>query len=165
MSKAFSIGFGVAAVIIAALIWRGFVVTKGNHLDPVGKIGKVRALQVEEGQMVAVVDFNLRNDADVDLIVRKVEAEMTAADGSVVEGGVVAAPDLDKVFLYYPDIGEKFNPALKATDKLPGHQETDRMVGVRFSVPAQAWAARKGVTLRIQDKTGPVVELTETTRR
>jgi len=159
MSKPFSIGFGIAAVILVLVVWRGFVETKGNHLDPKGKIGKVRAEKVDENEMVAIIDFNLRNEADVEMTVRNVEAELTTADGSAVNGNIIAAGDLDNFFRNYPNIGEQFNPPRKARDVLPGHQSTDRMVGVRFDVPEEVWSKRKGVTLRIEDRTGPVTEL------
>lgn len=159
MSRTFSIGFGVAVVVIALFIWRGFVETRGNHLDPVGKIGKVRAEKVDENEMIAIIDFNLRNDSDLEMVVRSVESQMTAADGSVVNGGIIAAADLANFFSHYPNIGEQYNPPLKARDTLAGHQATDRMVGVRFDVSEEAWTKRKGVVLRIEDKTGPVTEL------
>jgi len=38
MSKAFGIAFGVTLAIIGFLVWQGFVATKGNHLEPTGKI-------------------------------------------------------------------------------------------------------------------------------
>ncbi len=159
MSSPFKIGFGIAAVIIAFVIWRGFVETKGNHLEPTGKIGKIRAEKVDDNEMIAILDFSINNDADVEMVVRGIEAEMTAADGATVTGSVIAATDLDNFFRVYPTIGEKFNPPLKARDAIPGHQITDRMVGLRFDVPEDVWAKRKAVTLRIEDKTGPVLEL------
>lgn len=159
MSKPFGIGFGVAAVIIVFIIWRGFVDTRGNHLAPSGKIGKVRAETVDLNEMVVVVDFSLKNDADVPMVVRSLEAEMTTADGSPVNGSIIAVADLDNFFRVYPGIGDKFNPPLKARDTLAGHQSTDRMVGVRFDVPEDVWLKRQGLTLRIEDRTGPVTEL------
>ena len=54
MSKPFTIGFGIAAVLIAFLIWRGFVETKGNHLEPTGKIGKIRAEKVDDNEMIVI---------------------------------------------------------------------------------------------------------------
>ena len=159
MSKSFTIGFGITMLLIAGFIWRGFVETKGNHLEPVGKIGKVRAEKVDDNEMIAIVDFNLRNDSDVEMVVRTMEAEMTAADGSAIDGSMISAPDLPNFFMNYPGIGEPFNPALKVRDAVPGHQATDRMVGIRFDVPESVWTNRKAVVLRIEDKTGPIVEM------
>jgi hypothetical protein len=160
MSLPFKIGFGVAAVILAFVVWRGFVETRGNHLEPKGKIGKIRAEKVDDNEMIAIVDFSLQNEADVEMVVREVSAEMIAANGSKVAGNVIAAKDLDNFFRNYPQIGEQFNPPLKARDTLPGHQNIDRMVGLRFDVPEEVWAKRKAVTIRIEDRTGPITELT-----
>lgn len=159
MNKPFTIGFGVAAVLIAFVIWRGFVETKGNHLEPTGKIGKIRAEKVDDNEIIAIIDFNLRNDADIEMVVRGMEADLTMADGSTVKGSMIAAPDLDNFFRFYPNIGEKFNPPLKIRDVLAGHQSTDRMVGIRFDVPEEVWVKRKGISLRLEDKTGPITEL------
>ena len=105
MSNAFKIGFAVTIVLIAFLVWRGFVATKGNHLEPIGKIGKVRAQKVDENEVVVVLDFNLKNDADVPMIVRSLEASIDEPDESVIEGKILAAADLANVFRNYPDLG------------------------------------------------------------
>src|ERR1700683_2863688 len=102
MSKPFGIAFAVTVVIIALLVWFGFVRTKGNHLDPVGKIGKVRAQKVDDNEVVVVLDFKLRNDSDIAMVVHSVEADIDAADGSVVNGKMVAVADLSNVFRNYP---------------------------------------------------------------
>src|SRR6266567_1350190 len=98
MSKAFGIAFAAALVVIALLVWRGFVVTKGNHLDPVGKIGKVRAQKVDDNEVVVVLDFSLKNDSDIAMVVHSVESNIDAADGSVINGNMIAAADLANVF-------------------------------------------------------------------
>jgi hypothetical protein len=159
MSKPFGIAFAVTVVIIALLVWFGFVRTKGNHLDPVGKIGKIRAQKVDDNEVVVVLDFKLRNDSDIAMVVRSVEADIDAADGSVVNGKMVAVADLSNVFRNYPDLGEQYNPALKARDELKAHDSIDRMVGFRFDIPEEAVLKRKDVVLHIEDITGPVAEL------
>jgi len=159
MSKAFGIAFAVALVIIAFLVWRGFVETKGNHLEPTGKIGKVRAQKVDDNEVIMILDFSLKNDSDQEMVVRSVEASLDAADGSTVTGAMVAARDLDNVFRNYPALGEQYNTALKARDSVKGHESLDRMVGIRFDVPEDTVLKRKDVVLRIEDITGPVAEL------
>ena len=44
---------------------------------------------------------------------------------------------------------------------MPAHQTLDRMVGVRFDAPYEKVETRKKVTLRVEDVTGPVLELTK----
>jgi hypothetical protein len=149
----------VAIIVIAFLVWRGFVNTKGNHLAPVGKIGKVRTLKLDDKETLVVLDFNVTNDSDRPMVVRTVEANIDGADGSSVNGGMVAAADLANVFRNYPEL-ERFNSPLKARDVVAPHQTLDRMVGIRFDVASEVVENRKRVVLRIEDVTGPVAELT-----
>jgi hypothetical protein len=153
------VAFGVATAVIALLIWQGFASTKGNHLDPTGKIGKVRAQKVDDNEMIVILDFSLKNDADIAMVVRNVEASLDTADGSTVSGSLIAGVDLANFFRNYPDIGEQYNSPLKARESIAGHQSIDRMVGIRFDVPEEVVQRRRDVVLRIEDITGPVAEL------
>ncbi|HVW84999.1 MAG TPA: hypothetical protein VHB50_09970 [Bryobacteraceae bacterium] len=159
MSKPFGIGFGVALAVILVIVWIAYARTKGNHLEPMGKIGKVRTQQVDENEMFVILDFSLQNDSDRQMVVRSVESSLEMPDGSSVDGHVVAAKDLDNVFKNYPMLGEQYNPPLRARDVLRGHERIDRMVGVRFDVPESEFGKRKDLALRIEDITGPVAEL------
>lgn len=159
MSKPFVAAFGIAIAVIALLVWQGFISTKGNHLEPKGQIGKVRAQKVDDNEMIAIIDFKLKNDADIPMVVRNVEASIDTADGSSVNGSVIAGTDLANFFRNYPAIGEQFNPPLKARDTIAGHQTVDRMVGVRFDLPEETMDKRKDIVLRIEDITGPIAEL------
>jgi hypothetical protein len=161
MSKAFLAAFGAAVVVIGILIWTGFSTTAGNHLAPMGKIGKVRTVKASDDLTYMVIDFSLKNDSDRDMVVRTVEATIDGGDGSAVTGSPVAAADVDNAFQAYPLLGERYNEVLKVNDKAPAHQTVDRMVGLRLDAPYAQVEARKKVTLRIEDVTGPVVEMTK----
>ena len=108
-----------------------------------------------------VIDFKVRNDSDRDMVVRSVESAIDTADGSTVMGGGVAGADIKSAFRNYPLLGDQYNPLLKERDTIPAHQEVDRMVGVRFDTPFDKVESRKRVILRLEDVTGPVVELTK----
>jgi hypothetical protein len=159
MSKPFAVAFGVALAVIALLIWQGFISTKGNHLEPAGKIGKVRAQKVDDNEMIVIIDFNMKNDADIAMVVRNVESSIDLADGSSVNGNIIAGKDLANFFRNYPDVGDQYNPPLKARESVAGHQAIDRMIGIRFDVPEDAMQKRKNIVLKIEDITGPVLEL------
>ena len=159
MSKAFGIAFGAAILVIAVLIWTGFEKTKGNHLLPAGSIGKVRTAQVDDNTTFMVVDFNVRNDSDRPMVVRNIGAVFELRDGSFVEGSTIAARDVAAAFHAYPLLGEQFNPVLKERDTIEPHQSVDRMVGLRFDAPGDAVDNRKRVVLKIEDITGPVLEM------
>jgi len=160
MSKAFGIAFAAALVVILILVWTGFSTTKGNHLAPTGAIGKVRVQQVTDDISFVVIDFNMKNDSDRDMIVHSITGTVVTPDGDV-DGSAVAASDLLDAFHNYPLLGEKYNPVLKERDVLPAHQFLDRMVGIRFDLPAEKVENRKRIVLKIQDVTGPVLELTK----
>ncbi len=157
MSKPFLAAFGAAVVVIGALIWLGFSNTAGNHLEPTGRIGKVRTVKASDDLTYMVIDFNVKNDSDRDMVVRSIDVTTDSGDG--LTGSLVSASDADAAFRAYPLLGERFNDALKVNDKVPAHQTVDRMVGVRFDAPFDKVEARKSVTLRIEDVTGPVVQM------
>ena len=161
MSKAFLAAFGAAIVVIAVLIWFGFSTTAGNHLAPTGAIGKVRTVKASDDLTYMVIDFNVKNDSDRDMIVRSMEATIDGGDGNTVTGTPVAASDVENAFQSYPLLGERYNEVLKVRDTVPAHQLVDRMVGLRFDAPYAQVEGRKKVTLRIEDATGPVVEMTK----
>ena len=161
MSKVFGITFAAVVAVIAALVWIGFARTAGNHLVPAGSIGKVRTVKATDDVTFMVIDFKVKNDSDRDMIVRSVEAAIDTADGAPVVGGGVAGADVKSAFLNYPVLGEQYNPVLKERDTIKAHQELDRMVGVRFDMPLEKVESRKRVVLRLEDITGPVLELTK----
>lgn len=160
VSKGFGIGFGVMAAVIVAVLWYGFATTKGNHLAPEGKIGKVRVQKVEDNVSFVVIDFNMKNDSDRDMIVHSVTVTVDGPEGSM-DGMSVSAKDLESAFHAYPELGQKFNPVLKDRDAVPAHQELDRMVAARFDVPAETLEARKKLTLKVDDVTGVEFVLTK----
>lgn len=159
MNKTFGIAFGAAVVVIIVVIWTGFIKTAGNHLAPTGSIGKVRTIAAADDLTYMVIDFSAKNDSDVDMIVRSIQADISTADGDTLMGTPVAAADVASAFKSYPLLGDQYNPVLKERDKIPAHQSIDRMVGLRIDAPVAKVEGRKQVTLRVEDITGPVLEL------
>lgn len=153
LSRGFGIGFGVMAAVIAAVLWYGFATTKGNHLAPVGKIGKVRVQKVDDNVSFVVIDFSVKNDSDRDMIVHSVTVTVDGPEGSM-DGSAVSARDLEGAFRSYPELGQQYEPVLKERDRVPAHQELDRMVGARFDVPVERLEARRKLTLKVDDVTG-----------
>src|SRR5579859_3241696 len=105
MSKGFGIGFGVMAALIAGFLWYGFATTKGNHLAPVGKIGKIRVQKVDDDVCFVVIDFNVKNDSDRDMIVHNVTVTIDRPEGSM-DGLSVSAKDLEGALRSYPELGQ-----------------------------------------------------------
>jgi len=161
VSKPFLITFGAAVVVIAVLIWFGFARTAGNHLVPTGSIGKVRTANSSDDTTFMVIDFKLKNDSDVAMVVHSIETSVELPDGSTSAGSAAASTDIPMAFRNYTLLGEQYNPVLKDRDTIPAHQEVDRMVGVSFDVPSDKIDHRKSLKLRIEDVTGPSVEMTK----
>lgn len=160
MSKAFGIGFGAAALVIVIVIWIGFARTKGNHLAPTGWISSVRVQPLTDEETMMVVDFGLLNDADVQMVVAKVDPWITTRDGQDVHGSLFAGAEMDQTFAFYKQLGPRINPPLPPRAVIEGHHTVNRMVAIEFDVPARVVLARKSVTVHIEDITGPFVELT-----
>jgi len=146
-------------VLIAAIAFWRTTEYFAKHRLAEGKIGKVRMIQVDLNEAIAILDFTVKNDTDRPIVVRSLEPAFDASDGSSVEGHVVAARDIDSVFRNYPEVGQQFNSPLKAQDTLPANASVDRMIAVRFDVPEKVFAGRKGVTLQVDSNAGIVAEL------
>jgi len=159
VSKGFTIGFAITIVVIAIVIWRIADATKGNHLAPITKVGKVRIQKVDENESIVILDFSVDNDSDRKLVVRTVDAQLDSADGSSTDGSVIAARDLANIFKNYPQMGEQYNPPFKAWDEVKPRERIDRMIGVRFDVPDEKLAKRRDIDLRLEDLSGIVVDV------
>lgn len=154
------IGFAAAALAVVVVIWIGLVQTKGNHLAPTGWISNVRVQQLTDDETLMVVDFGLLNDADVAMTVARVDPWITTRDGQEIHGSLFAGADMAKTFSFYPALGPMVNQPLPPRAVIDGHKTVNRMVPIEFDVPARVVQARKGVTVHIEDITGPFVELT-----
>ena len=161
MSRIFQITFAAVVVVIAIVIWIGFAATKGNHLAPTGVIGKIRVQKVDDDVSFMLVDFNATNDSDRDMIVRTIAATVDTADGAEASGSPVAAADIKSAFHAYPMLGEQYNPVLKERDIIPAHKTIDRMVGLRFDLPAEKLESRRKLIVRVDDVTGAELQLTK----
>jgi hypothetical protein len=159
VSKVFLITFGAAAVVIAAFIWLGFAKTEGNHLVPTGSIGKVRIVKASDESTFMVIDFKVKNDSDVDMVVHSVETTVDFPDGSIAPGSAASIADIPMAFKNYPLLGDQYNPVLKDRDTIPAHKEVDRMVGVSIDLAFERVEKRSDVRMRVEDITGPALEM------
>ncbi len=159
MSRSFLLGFGATVIVIATLAWFGYSSTRGNHLEPTGKIGKVRTQKLDDNVVAVIYDFKVKNDSDRGMIVRSAEARIEMPDGTEATGLNLAVSDAPKIFAAYPGLGEQFNKVLPERGVIPPHSETDWMILSRFEFPADKIDSRKRVTLTLEDITGPKLVL------
>ena len=158
MTKGLAVTFAVGLLIIGAVVWGVLYSKQGAHLVPQGSILKIRTQKVADLNSLVVIDFRLTNNADYPMTIRRADMTVETKDGKTPEGSAVAAEDVKKLFAYYPLLGERFNDPLRIRDKVPPHQTVDRMMAFQIELPFADLEARKKITMRIEDATGPVVE-------
>jgi hypothetical protein len=161
VSKGFFITFAVGLVLVGAAVWTVLSVQKGAHLVPKGSILKVRTQKLDEKASAMLLDFRLSNNSAYPMVVRQTEVTIQTADGNTVTGMPIAASDTQNLFRHYPILGEQYNEVMRLRDRVPPQQSVDRMIAVQFDLAEQDLEARKKVTLRIEDITGPVAELSK----
>ena len=156
-----SIGLALVLAGVAAV----FYIQRGAHIELQGTLLKVRTLPIDAASSAVVIDFRFLNPANYPFIVRKADVYLEDEQGTDVEGTSIAETDVNRLFEYYPILGQKFNKSLLIRTKVAAHQSMDRMLAVRFELPHQDLDARKRFKIRIEDVDGAISEITEKKRR
>ena len=71
----------------------------------------------------------------------------------------------DRLFQYFPLLGQKFNRTLKIRDRVEAHQSMDRMLCARFEVPDSTIETRRQILIRVEDVDGAISEIAEAPRK
>lgn len=150
-----------AAVLVAIIVGIVIYLNQGSHVRLEGKIQKVRAIGTGDASSLALVDFRVKNPANVRFIVREVRMKVILADGTERDGLVSAEGDLDRVLGYYPQYGPRYNDVLKLRADMAGGAQKDWCVGAGFDFADAALDQRKNLILSIEDVDGAVVEIRE----
>jgi hypothetical protein len=162
MSKPFLLTFLAALVVIGGGIGLVFLNSKA-HVDPKGAILKVRTIKLDDKNSAAVVEIRLINDADYALVARNIETLATGGSGEI-QGNIVAEMDVKTMYRYHTELGEQYNPVLKLRDQVPPKSSVDREVCAMYSIPVEELDRRKDMIVRVQDVTGPILEMHEKRR-
>jgi len=161
LSKQFLLTFGIGIALVAVVVAGILYMQRGAHVQLKGAVLKVRTMGMTDNSSLAVVDFRFVNPSDYPFVVRSVDVSATGADGQTYSSTPVSEVDAERVFKYYPVLGQEFNPSLVMRDKIAARQSEDRMIVARFEVPVTKLDARKNLKIRIEDVDGPASELTE----
>jgi hypothetical protein len=151
----------VGLVVVAIGVGGVFYMQRGAHVELKGAVLKVRTQVMDENSSVAVIDFRFVNPSNYPFVVKEVTVSIVDKDGKTLEGQPVSELDARRLFEYFPQLGQKYNPSLMMRDKIMGRQSMDRMIVSRFEVPEAVLESRKKLTVRIVDVDGPVAELQE----
>jgi hypothetical protein len=153
---------GLAAVaVVVTVIWFS---NRSSQVRLQGQALKVRTLATDENSSLAVVEFRIKNPADVPFVVRVCKLRVVTKDGSPVDGEVTAEMDLDRVLDYYKTMGPRFNPTIKTKDRIGGRETIDRTVAGSFPVSESALQSRQKFVLELEDVDGAVETMEEVRR-
>lgn|GEM_PF-862075 len=154
-------GFLIAGVaIVGAAIGFLLLGTKGNHLEVLGDILKVRTLPMSNATIV-IVDFRVRNPSDIPFVMKGATLTLETAKGEILDGTTVAKSDVETLFEYNKILGPKFNDVLGIKDRIPPRQKIDRMVSARFEIPEAQAEERKAIHLHLEEIDGVTADLVE----
>jgi len=161
MKNSLVISFGIAAVLVVAVIAGVFYMQRGAHIELQGKILKVRTAPLDENSSIVVLDFRFGNNSDYPFSVRGVTVVLEDNTGARTEGTTVSEIDAQRLFQGIPLLGQKYNPSLIVRDRIPAHASEDRMIAARLEVPEAALEKRKQFTIRIEEVDGAISEIHE----
>ncbi|MBI1899336.1 MAG: hypothetical protein HYZ57_15470 [Acidobacteria bacterium] len=145
----------IGLVVVGGIVAFVLSYTRKYHIEVKGEVLKVRTYAVEPGETVAIVDFRIANPSVLELKIRDVQVFLDTRDGKTIDSAVFSERDAQRLFTYYPVLGQKYNPTLILRDKIAPGQTLDRMIAVKFSVPEQEVAKRKTVRVVIEEVEGP----------
>ncbi|MGH9719970.1 MAG: hypothetical protein ACRD8O_07140 [Bryobacteraceae bacterium] len=152
---------GAGLVVVAAGIGIAFYIQRDEFIELRGSILKVRTQAMDEASAVVIIDFRFANPSIHPFVVKQVDVLLEDKDGKALEGKFVPESDAQRLFQYYPVLGQKFNDTLRTRDKVPSRSTWDRMVASRFEVPDASLQSRRKLTVRITEVDGAVSEVVE----
>jgi hypothetical protein len=158
MNKNILMFFGIAIVVVGAIVFIAVNGNKGSHLRLEGKILKVRTGALGEGNSIAVLDFRVDNPSDIPFVVGNVALSLEQKNGQMLDGVTVSKPDLKQLFEYNQFLGDQYNDGLGMQDTIAPHAMVDRMVAAHFEVSDKDLDAAKAIHLTLSDVDGPSFE-------
>jgi hypothetical protein len=125
-----------------------------------GAINFVTAADVPNQNIILVaVTVTLRNTGGNPLWIHTMKAQLTTADGTIMEDEAASAADLDRYFQGFPALKESAEPPLSSETKiLPGSEQRGTII-VSYRLSKEAFDQRKSLSVIIQpyDQPLPVV--------
>lgn len=152
-------GFAVVGLLLAIAVI--LFINRGSHVVINGSINNVRTEAMNSSSSVAVIDFQFVNPSNFTFIVRTTEVILEDAAGLEHRANPVSARETERLFQYYPSLGQRQNPSLTMREELEPDQTINRMICALFKVPVETINNRSRLTIRVEDVDGVVSEITE----
>jgi hypothetical protein len=160
-SRTVAVGLVALAIVTAAVVvilWG----TRENVIGVKGEISRVRVHEISPGNTILILDLKITNPYGQYFGVADVAVQLEASDGQTPEPMIVSDVDAQRLFTYFPVLGQKTAKSLIMRDRINAGETVQRMLAVRFPVPAKAISDRKSLRLTITETDGKKVEITET---
>jgi hypothetical protein len=156
-AKYLAIALLIVAVLLALVLWSN----RGSQLRLESRILKTRLIPADETSTIAVLEVRIKNPSNVTFVVRDVHSKVILADGTELDGDLVAQVDLDRVLGSLKIYGPRYNPVLKSKETFTGSWQGDRTVVATFPRSAAEIERRKGFVIDVDDVDGAVVHWAE----
>lgn len=144
-------------VVVAAIVF----FNRGSHVVINGSILNVRTEAMNNTSSVAVVDFRFVNPSDFTFVVRTTSVILEDGEGLEHRAKPVSVKEIERLFQYYPSLGQREYEPLTVRDELEPDQSMDRMICALFDVPVDTINKRKHLVIRVEDVDGVVSDISE----
>ena len=142
---------GIVAICIAIVvaIAAAYALTHRAHALASGSIGDIVSVALPGQNMVMVaVNVSLQNNSDKPSVIRTIEASLDTGGNTFTDAG---APEVDaqRYFQAFPDLKAHALDILKVETRMNPGDKLSGTVVVSFPVKADAFAARKSLTVTV----------------
>jgi hypothetical protein len=146
----------IAVIVVAIAVGAILYSTQKNKIQLSGSLLRVRTHAVSPENTVLLADIRVTNPSDQQFIVRDVQVFIDD-----MEGEPFSETDAQRLFDYYPVLGQKYNPNLKVRQKISPGESIDRMVTVSFKATDEQIEKRKAIRIVITDVDRVKTEIVE----
>jgi hypothetical protein len=142
---------GIVAICMVVLIAlaAAYALTHRAHPNSTGTIGDVVSVAVPGQDMVmAAVNVSLQNNSDKPSVIHTIQASIDTGTGTLTDD---AAPEVDvqRYFEAFPALKAHTLDILKVETRMNPGDKLEGTVVVSFPVKADAFAARKSLTVTV----------------
>lgn len=149
----------IGLALTAALAGVFFFLNSRNIPRLEGSILQVRNVATDSRANVVLLDVRIANPGRTLFMVREASVLIQTASGELLEAPAAPEPDIDRLLGYYKLLGPRYNPTLKARQRLEPGSKADFTIAGAFSLTEEEFAARRSLRVRITDVDGAVVDL------
>lgn len=161
MSREFWRSFVVGLAIVGVALGIGWYLNLSSQARLEGEILKVRRIGQADGSTAVVIDLRVSNPSSRPFVISDVHVFVEDENGVEHKGMVVSEINARRLFQYYPILGPKYNESLAFKSEIGPRQTVDRMLAVRFEIPADTFDRRRALKVQITEMDGAQSEIVQ----